>query len=50
MEKLSKLNILELVVSVMEEQIDELSEKVKSIEIQLGIQKILTESKEETHG
>ena len=46
----SKLNILEVIITVMEEQIDEFSEKVKSIEIQLGIQIILTESKEETHG
>tara|TARA_R110000782_G_scaffold173154_4_gene264731 strand:- start:1757 stop:1903 length:147 start_codon:yes stop_codon:yes gene_type:complete len=46
----SKLNILEVIITVMEEQIDELHERIKSIEIQLGIQKILTESKEETHG
>ena len=45
----SKLNILEVIITVMEEQIDELHERIKSIEIQLGIQKILTESKEETH-
>jgi|MEHZ01.3.fsa_nt_MEHZ010824516.1_1 hypothetical protein len=42
----SKLNILEVIITVMEEQIDELHERIKSIEIQLGIQKILTESKE----
>lgn len=46
----SKLNILEVLVTVMEDQIDELHERIKSIEIQLGIQKILTESKENTHG
>lgn len=46
----SKLNILEVLITVMEDQIDELHERIKSIEIQLGIQKILTESKEETHG
>jgi|TARA_R110000868_G_scaffold185773_1_gene427795 hypothetical protein len=42
----SKLNILEVIITVMEEQIDELHERIKSIEIQLGIQKILTESKD----
>jgi hypothetical protein len=38
----SKVNILEVLVTVMEEQIDELYERIKSIEIQLG--------KEKTHG
>jgi len=46
----SKLNILEVIVSVMEEQIDERSERIKSIEIELGIQKILKESKDKTNG
>jgi|TARA_B100001094_G_C18173440_1_gene796500 hypothetical protein len=38
----SKVNILEVLVTVMEEQIDELYERIKSIEIQLR--------KEKTHG
>ena len=46
----SKLNILEVIVAVMEDQIDNLHERLKSIEIELGIQKILTKQKEDTHG
>ena len=42
MSRENKIHILEVLVTVMEGQIDELYERIKSVEIQLG--------KEKTHG
>jgi len=39
----SKLNILEVLVAVMEEQLDEIFERIKSIEIKLEIDKVLSD-------
>ena len=47
MDKLDKLSVLELVVSVMEEEIDTLHERIKSLEIRMGIQELLAQQEDE---
>ena len=47
MAKLDKLSILEVVVSVMEDEIDTLHEKVKALEIRMGIQEVLAQREDE---
>ena len=46
MDKLDKLSVLELVVSVMEDEIDILTEKVKALEIKMGIQELLAQQED----
>ena len=47
MAKLDKLSILEVVVSVMEDEIDTLHEKIKALEIRMGIQEVLAQREDE---
>jgi len=47
MAKLDKLSILEVVVSVIEDEIDTLHEKVKALEIRMGIQEVLAQREDE---
>ncbi len=43
MADLDKLNVLEVVVAVMEDQLDALHERVKALEIRMGIQELVTQ-------
>jgi hypothetical protein len=38
-----KVKVLEVVVSVMEDELDTLHEKIKALEIRMGIQELLKE-------
>ena len=46
MAELNKVVVLEAVVAVMEEEIDTLHEKVKSLEIRMGIQELLAQQED----